>query len=133
MLADARTRAVLLEKLVCFQEFISRLDGHPTALDWRERIAVGPDAVDVWGLNSVWCSDHSDGLNDQGGFSANLVIGKGQYQARTRETLPAAMSLLLTHHPLEWISSVHSRWLRSAFAAEDSGSVPRAVKSGARA
>lgn len=117
MLGDARTRAILLEKLVCFQEFIARLDGHPGELDWRERISIGPDVVDVWGLSSVWCSDHSDGASEQGGFSPNLVVGKSQYLARTRDAVPAPISLLLTHHPVEWLSSVHARWLRSAFAA----------------
>jgi hypothetical protein len=58
-----------------------------------------------------------DGRDEREVFSANLVMGKTQYREVTRRLPPASMNILLTHHPLEWISSTHGRWLKSAFAS----------------
>jgi pSer/pThr/pTyr-binding forkhead associated (FHA) protein/predicted MPP superfamily phosphohydrolase len=117
MLVDPRTRAILLEKLAGFQQFIRKLAGHPAEIDWYERLTVNSANVAVWGLNSVWCSDSDDGTSAHGGFCPNLVMARGQYQERIREATLDDVHLLLTHHPLEWISDAHGRWLRSAFAA----------------
>jgi predicted MPP superfamily phosphohydrolase len=120
LLANARSRELLLEKLSNFRTFVAALDGHPPGMDWRERLVIGGARVDVWGLSSVWVSDHLDGCDPGGAFSANLILGKTQYRELARNALPADLNLVMTHHPLEWISGTHGRWLRSAFASAPS-------------
>lgn len=120
LLAEPRSRALLLEKLALFRAFVASLDGHPPELDWRERLVVDGARVDIWGLNSVWVSDGNDGCDARGAFSANLILGKTQYRELARDALPAEFNVVMTHHPLEWISSPHGRWLRSAFASAPS-------------
>jgi pSer/pThr/pTyr-binding forkhead associated (FHA) protein/predicted MPP superfamily phosphohydrolase len=117
LLADPRSRTLLLEKLSRFRAFVGGLDGHPGDIDWRERLIIDGARVDIWGLSSVWISDGFDGLDARGGFAPNLVLAKSQYRELARIASPAELNLVLTHHPLEWISSAHGRWLRSAFAA----------------
>ncbi|HZJ65083.1 MAG TPA: FHA domain-containing protein [Kofleriaceae bacterium] len=113
MLADPRSRTVLLEKLQGYRAFIARLNGHPTELDWRERLTVAGARVDLWGLSSVWISDGQDGRRESGGFDANLIVGRAQYREITREPLVADVNVLMTHHPLDWVSAAHQCTLRS--------------------
>jgi FHA domain/Calcineurin-like phosphoesterase len=120
LLADPRSRALLLEKLTRFRAFAASLDGHPPELDWRERLMIDGARVDVWGLSSVWVSDSLDGYDERGAFAANLILGKSQYRELARATMPAELNLVMTHHPLEWIANAHGRWMRSAFASAPS-------------
>ncbi|HET9623307.1 MAG TPA: FHA domain-containing protein [Kofleriaceae bacterium] len=117
LLADTASREVLLRTSVEFRKFVQRFAGHPKELDWHEPLSMGNSRVEIWGLNSTWCSDADDGRGDNGAFDPNLVVARAQYQDRTKQPSSAAVHLLLTHHPLDWTSTPHGRWLRSAFAS----------------
>ena len=117
LISDARSRSVLLEKLVGFQAFVRKLDEHPSDLDWRERVTVAGTAIDIWGLCSVWASDADDGVGANSTFVPNMPLGRAQYRDLARVVEPAAINIVLSHHPTDWIMKEHAGWLRSAFAS----------------
>jgi predicted MPP superfamily phosphohydrolase len=117
LISDPRSRSILLEKLAGFQAFVRKFGEHPSDLDWRERVTVAGTAIDIWGLCSVWASDADDGLGVNSSFVPNMPLGRAQYRDLARIAEPAAVNIIMSHHPAHWIVKDHAGWLRSAFTS----------------
>jgi pSer/pThr/pTyr-binding forkhead associated (FHA) protein len=119
-LADQRGRAILVEKLSGFSQFIDSFPGHPRAvdaLDWVEECAVGERLLRIYGLCSVWVSDSQDGHSREGTFLANLALSQRAVLELARSVTASDATLVLTHHPLQWLMPQARRWLQDALSA----------------
>jgi predicted MPP superfamily phosphohydrolase len=112
LLADDKARAVLAAKLEPYRAFVSTFTGHPApienGIDWFEILEPGAEGhgrIRIAGLSTVWTSDELDGKDEGGkGFVRNLMLAHGPLDRLAGEATAAELTLLLTHHPPEWIA-----------------------------
>lgn len=107
LIADATAAGILLEKLEQYRQFAKARVPSVEAFDWVEDIAPNElrGSVRLAGLSTVWVSDELDGVFSKNVtmHNPNLLLARKQLDAVFGEASAERLTLLLTHHPPDWL------------------------------
>ncbi len=105
----------LLARLTNYSEFVREISPkHPRSTwigDWAEnRVCTSGERrikIRVAGLSTVWVSDANDGRGEDGSadFTPNMTLSIFQLDLLRGGPAPPDLTLVLTHHPPEWLFS----------------------------
>lgn len=125
LLALPDARKALLAKLTDYEDFVkTTFPSHPRSADdwsgdWEHDDVFDVSAnqvvkIKVIGLSTVWLSDSGDGRSLDGkSFAPNMVIADRQLTAMQNVADSADLLLLLSHHPVEWLTPRSKKELSS--------------------